>query len=93
MRSGLSLQKWFRAERHGCGERLTDPHPSGIGGTQPDGNGWRYVRCFDIIAGETRLAHEFESHLPHRASPGRVVLTWGNAFSGALLHAVPAVRY
>ena len=44
-----------------------------------------YVQCFGIVAGEGRHSYGFESHPPHRASPGRIVLTWGNAFFGGVL--------
>ncbi len=43
-----------------------------------------YVRCFGIVAGESRHSYGFESHPPHRASPGRIVLAWGYVFPGTV---------
>lgn len=44
-----------------------------------------YVRCFGIVAGERRHAFGFESHPPHRISPGRIVLTWGYVCPGMVV--------
>ncbi|RDL03104.1 hypothetical protein DER30_4660 [Streptomyces sp. HB202] len=43
-----------------------------------------YVRCFVIVAGERHHPFGFESHPPHRASPGRIVLAWGYVFPGTV---------
>ncbi len=60
----------------------------GCSRTQQDVN----VRLCGVSAGERQHAFGFESHPPHPASPGRIVLTWGNAFFWGFLRAAFAAR-
>ncbi len=52
----------------------------GCSRTQQDVN----VHLCDVSAGERRHPFGFESHPPHRVSPGRIVLAWGYVFPGTV---------